>query len=356
MPEPVSDLLVTDLIVTDLTVIALQGIPEVTAGDDLARLLLDSAAHSGPVLGAGLRTGDIVVVSSKVVSKALGLTAPADQRDKTVAAQTVRVVAERRTPRGLAQVVESAAGPVMAAAGVDASNAAPGVVLLLPADGDGAARRLRASLVSQGAPLVGVVITDTAGRAWRTGQTDFALGCAGLQPIDDLRGMPDASGALLEVTERAVADQIAAAADLVKGKASGVPAAVVRGLSSLVTEDDGPGAAALLREPSSDWFRYGHVEAVRAALGVPTGVEVPGVGPERLQHRVQRALDVALHSWVDGSGVVQPGEQSCDITLTADDEFDCGVLTARLLAALWAEDLQGRVRRDGLSAVVTAYW
>ena len=331
-----------------LDVIALQGIGEVAAGADLAGMLFAAAAE--------LRAGDVLAVSSKVVSKAAGLTAPADRRDAVVEAETVRVVAERRTPRGLASVVESVAGPVMAAAGVDASNTAAGTVLLLPADPDQAARELRSALVALGAPLLAVVVTDTAGRAWRTGQTDFALGCAGLQVVDDLRGSADANGAPLEVTERAIADEVAAAADLVKGKASGVPAAIVRGLAAFVTEDDGPGAAALLREPSSDWFKLGHVEAVRASLGIPHGaVEAPSVMPESLQHRAQRALNVALALFSETpggfDGVVVTNGDDCLITVMAAEEFLSGWLVARLMTALWCEDLVGALEHDPVQHV-----
>lgn len=323
---------------TSLEVIALQGIPEIAAGDDLAALLLASAGT--------LQDGDILVVSSKVVSKAAGLTAPLAERDAVIEAQTVRVVAERRTPHGLAQVVVSVAGPVQAAAGVDASNTSAATVLLLPPDPDGAARELRARLRVLGAARIGVVITDTAGRAWRTGQTDFALGCAGLVVIDDLRGTPDASGTALEVTERAIADEVAAAADLVKGKASGVPAAIVRGLATFVTEDDGPGAAALLRDPASDWFRLGHVEAVRRSLGLAPGlVEAPSTQSETLLHRTQRAATVA--GMMDSAGpelfsihVVGTIRDMCMVNITAPAAYLVGFITARFLTAMWSENLE----------------
>ena len=324
--------------VSALEVIALQGIPEIAAGDDLAALLLASAGT--------LQDGDILVVSSKVVSKAAGLTAPLAERDSVVKAQTVRVVAERRTPRGLAQVVESVAGPVQAAAGVDASNTSAATVLVLPPDPDGAARELRARLRALGAARIGVVITDTAGRAWRTGQTDFALGCAGLVVIEDLRGTPDASGTVLEVTERAIADEVAAAADLVKGKASGVPAAIVRGLAAFVTEDDGPGAAALLRDPASDWFRLGHVEAVRRSLGLaPCLVEAPSTQPETLLHRTQRAATVAGMLGSDGPKlfsiqVVGTIRDMCMVNITASEAYLVGFITARFLTAMWSENLE----------------
>lgn len=321
-------------------VVALQRFPEVQPGDSLADFIRAALLDNYYVL----EPGDVLVVSSKVVSKALGLV-ETTARDDVVARESVRVVASRRTPRGTASIVESAAGPVMAAAGVDASNTAPGTVLTLPHDADEVARQLRRDLRALGLALHAVVISDTAGRAWRTGQTDFALGAAGIAVIDDLRGTSDTFGQQLEVTERAIADEIAAAADLVKGKASGTPVALVRGLSAFVSEDDGPGAWSLLRR-SGDWFRHGHVEAVRLALGVTVdAVEVPSVTPEAMAHKANRALQVALagHDLVESD--VAEGNGTVLISLRGSD-FDLGAVSARLLAALWAEDLVGHVERD----------
>jgi coenzyme F420-0:L-glutamate ligase/coenzyme F420-1:gamma-L-glutamate ligase len=335
-----------------VTATALPGLPEVTVGDDLAALVLAACADAG----LDLADGDVVVVSSKVVSKAAGLSVDAPLRDASVAAETVRVVARRRTPRGLAQVVESAAGPVMAAAGVDLSNTAPGTALLLPRHPDASARDLRERLRQLGSPRLAVVVSDTAGRAWRVGQTDFALGCAGLRAIDDLRGKTDASGTVLQVTERAVADEVAALADLVKGKASSLPVAIVRGLGDYVTTDDGPGARPLLREPSSDWFRLGHVEAVLTALGVaPDDVEPPSVLPEPLRHKAERACAVACtlaaaHRASVSHAVSDDGRT---VTLTGPDGFTLGVVVTRLLAALWTEDLAGSVRYDPAAQAAT---
>lgn len=241
--------------------IPVAGIPQVARGDDVAVLTLAALA----ALGEDLVDGDILAVSSKVVSKALGLTRTGMSREEVIAEQTVRVVAERRTPRGVTRIVESRSGPVLAAAGVDASNVEPGVLLVLPADPDAAARDLRARFAAATGLRLGVVVTDTAGRPWRDGQTDIAIGAAGVLPLDDLRGGTDPYGNPLEVTVRAVADEIAAFADLAKGKLDGVPVAVVRGLAQLVTDDDGPGARSLLRTPETDWFRLGHEEAARAA-------------------------------------------------------------------------------------------
>ncbi|NLT55414.1 MAG: coenzyme F420-0:L-glutamate ligase, partial [Actinomycetales bacterium] len=216
------------------------GVGEVRPGDDLAALLVTALRTSA----VPLRDGDVLVVSSKVVSKADGHVHPGGSRDEAIAASTVRVVAERTTPAGTARIVVSRAGPVLAAAGVDASNVAPGQVLTLPPDPDGAARRLLAGVTALTGHRIGVVISDTAGRPWRLGQVDIAVGAAGIDVTDDLRGAVDGYGNPLEVTVRALADEIAALADLVKGKLDGVPAAVVRGLDRLVSgPDEGTGTA-----------------------------------------------------------------------------------------------------------------
>jgi coenzyme F420-0:L-glutamate ligase/coenzyme F420-1:gamma-L-glutamate ligase len=153
----------------------------------------------------------------------------------------------------------------MAAAGVDASNTAPGTVLLLPVDPDASARRLRAALTRALGVRIAVLVTDTMGRPWRAGLTDATIGAAGLDVLEDHRGRTDTHGNTLEMTVTAVADEAAAAAELVKGKADGVPVAVVRGLARHVTDDDGPGARALVRLGDDDMFRLGTAEAV--ALG-----------------------------------------------------------------------------------------
>jgi len=276
-----------------LTVLGVEGMGEVAPGDDLAALVVAALAAAGE----RLLPGDVVVVSSKVVSKAEGRVLAATDREAAIEAETVRIVAERIGPRGPTRVVESRSGPVLAAAGVDNSNVAPGTVLLLPADPDASARRLRSALAAATGSTLGVVVSDTAGRAWRDGQVDLAIGAAGLAVTDDLRGGTDAYGNPLEATVRALVDELAAAADLVKGKLGGVPVAIVRGLADLVHPDDGPGAAALLRGPGGDWFALGHVEAVRTALGAPPGT--PGVppapmAPDGAVERLRRAAAVAL--------------------------------------------------------------
>jgi coenzyme F420-0:L-glutamate ligase len=328
----------------------LLGMPEVRPGDDLASLVLDAMSANG----MALRDGDLLVISSKVASKALGLTAPAGDRAAAVLSQARRVVAERDTPLGVTRVVEAVAGPVMAAAGVDASNTgADDVVLLLPPDPDAVARDLRETILQRTAGVtVGVVLSDTAGRAWRVGQTDFALGSAGVRLVDDLRGGQDADGRPLSVTERCVGDEIAAAADLVKGKASGVPVALVRGLAAAVTSGDAaPGARSLVRTGPSDWFGSGRVEAVRAALGVEAGTDLAAeVGitsalPEPTTVRLQRAARVAL---LDVGGVTAcPGPDG--ITLDGDDAFTLGVAASRLVVALHGEGLPSTVDRPQAS-------
>ena len=240
---------------TGLTVTGVPGLPEIAAGADLAQLISDAAPD--------LRDGDIVVITSKIVSKAEGRVIRAD-REQAIDAEAVRVVARR----GQTRIVETRHGLVLAAAGVDSSNTAPGTVVLLPEDPDGSARRLRKALSEQRGERrgvsVGVVITDTMGRPWRTGQTDAAIGVAGIAPLRDHRGQADTFGNLLEVTVAAVADEIAAAADLVKGKTAQVPAAIVRGLAELVTGSDGPGAAALIRPAADDMFRLGAADVLPA--------------------------------------------------------------------------------------------
>ncbi len=247
-------------------VTAPDGLPEVVPGDDLVALL--AGALAGLDFGAGptpLADGDVVVVTSKVVSKAEGRVVRAADREDAITGETVRVVATREHPGGVTRIVENRLGLVMAAAGVDASTTPEGTVLLLPVDPDRTARTLRAGLAERLGVRVGVLVSDTAGRPWRQGQTDIAIGAAGVVVQDDLRGQADQHGRRLDVTVAAVADEIAAAAELVKGKVAGRPVAVVRGLAHLVTDDDGPGARSLVRTGPDDMFRLGAAEAY--ALG-----------------------------------------------------------------------------------------
>jgi coenzyme F420-0:L-glutamate ligase/coenzyme F420-1:gamma-L-glutamate ligase len=235
---------------------AVGGLPEVQRGDDLAKLI--AAAEPG------LRDGDVLLVTSKIVSKAEGRVVEAADREAAIDAETVRVVARR----GPLRIVENRQGLVMAAAGVDASNTPSGTVLLLPEDPDASARAVRDGLRDALGVDVGVVVTDTFGRPWRAGLTDVAIGAAGVRVLDDLRGGVDAYGNPLSATVVAIADELAAAGDLVKGKASGLPVAVVRGLPQLVVEGDSEraGARALVRDARDDMFRLGTSEAVREAV------------------------------------------------------------------------------------------
>jgi coenzyme F420-0:L-glutamate ligase/coenzyme F420-1:gamma-L-glutamate ligase len=237
-----------------VSVLPVLGLPEISPGDDLAALIA-AAALAGP----GLLDGDILVITSKVVSKAENRVVTSD-RELAIDAETVRVVARR----GQTRISQTRHGLVMAAAGVDASNTAPGTVVLLPVDPDGSARRLRKAIGDLAGTRLGVIITDTMGRPWRTGQTDTAIGAAGVVPLRDHRGQADTFGNVLEVTLAAVADEIAAAADLVKSKTTGVPVAIVRGLPGLVPDADGPGAAALIRPAEDDMFRLGAADVIPA--------------------------------------------------------------------------------------------
>jgi len=231
---------------TVLEVIAVTGLGEVRRGDDLASLLADAAE---------LHDGDVVVVTQKVVSKSEGRLVPVDHDDAdarlgVVLSESVRVL--RR--RGELVISETRHGFVCANAGVDLSNVDKGWAALLPEDPDRSARRLRDRLEGLTGAHVAVVISDTFGRPWRRGVTDVAIGCAGVAAVVDLRGTPDDRGRTLVATEVCVADEIASAAELVMGKASGIPAAVVRGVdrrwlrSASVNEE-------VVRPPAEDMFR-----------------------------------------------------------------------------------------------------
>lgn len=246
-----------------LQVVAPDGIPAITAGDDLAGLLREPLAQvHWPDGSRGLRDGDIIVVTSKIIAKAEGRTVESDDRESVIDLDTVRVVATKTTPRATTRIVETPHGLVLAAAGIDASNVEQGTVVRLPEDPDDSARRLRDALRHDLGVLVGVVITDTMGRPWRLGVSDVAIGAAGLQVLDDHTGRIDEFGRTLEMTVVAVADEIAAGTDLVKGKLAGRPVAVVRGLASYVTPHDGPGASAIVRPADEDLFRLGTDEAI----------------------------------------------------------------------------------------------
>jgi len=240
----------------ELRVLPVEGMPEVQEGDRVGELIAAQAE---------LQEGDVVVISQKVVSKAEGMVRRlaevepserarelADELGKEAAAVELVLSESReilRAERGVL-ITETHHGFVCANAGIDASNLPEdGTVCLLPKDPDASARRIRAELGAA------VVIADSFGRAWRLGQAEVAIGCAGLVPIDDWRGREDASGRELSATVIAIADEVAAAADLVRVKNGAVPAVVVRGLGRYVSDDDGPGAITLRRPTSEDLFR-----------------------------------------------------------------------------------------------------
>jgi coenzyme F420-0:L-glutamate ligase/coenzyme F420-1:gamma-L-glutamate ligase len=231
---------------TGVFVFPVTGIGEITAGDDLAGII---ARH------APLADGDVVVVTQKVVSKAESRMVPVDPADpasqrRVVEGESVRILRQR----GDLLITETRHGFVCANAGVDVSNVAPGWAALLPADPDRSARRLRDGLRAAAGVEVGVIISDTFGRPWRRGLTDVAIGCAGVAAVVDLRGTTDALGRELLVTEVCIADELAGAAELVMGKAAGVPAAVVRGVDPAWFRPSSV-ASEIVRPPGEDLFR-----------------------------------------------------------------------------------------------------
>lgn len=323
-----------------LLVLPVGGLGEIRAGDDLASQLATALRPLAP------QDGDVLCLSTKVVSKALGLRITPAQRDQAIADTAVRTVARRLHTRVVTSVVQIPSGPVMAAAGVDSSNAPDGP-LLLPEDPDACARELRAALVASLGVQLGVVLTDTSSRVWRVGVGDIALGAAGVAALQDLRGGVDADGRPLTVTVRNLADELAAAADLVKGKSSGVPAALLRGVPG-ATAHDVP-ARELSRTGPDDWFRRPSLESVWVALGLsPEQEPIARMSPEPAAERIARALTVAevpradqerttasaqLHS-PDGSRphiVVVPADGSATALIHA------ATLAERIRTALGAE-------------------
>lgn len=248
-----------------LQVVGLQGIGEVTEGVDLVSLVASAAQSTRWPDGAlGLQPGDIVAITSKVVSKAEGRVEAATDREAAIDREAVRTVASRATATGVTRIVETRHGLVMAAAGVDASETEPGTIVLLPEDPDASARALLAGLRNAtGIAELGVIISDTMGRPWREGVTDAAIGAAGLDVLADHRGGVDRYGNPLVATVIAIGDEVASAVDLVAGKTQGIPVAVVRGLADhlLPPGTHDPGTRPLIRDAASDLFRLGTAEA-----------------------------------------------------------------------------------------------
>ena len=227
----------------EIRILPVAGVPEVSAHDDLAELLVAALQPDA------LEDGDVLVVTQKVVSKAEGRIVPLSRKQEAIRAESKRVL--RRTPGGMS-ISETHHGFVCANAGVDESNVDEDHVVLLPVDPDASARRIRSRLKHLVGIDVGVIVSDTFGRAWRVGQTDVAIGVAGIEPFMDYRGSHDTQGRELRATRIAVADELAGAAELVMGKATGICAAIVRGADV----SRGRGAAVeLVRAPSEDLFR-----------------------------------------------------------------------------------------------------
>ncbi|GAB1645172.1 coenzyme F420-0:L-glutamate ligase [Krasilnikovia sp. MM14-A1259] len=333
-----------------LEILPVHGIGDVMPGDDLAALIVGAAPW--------LRDGDILVVTSKIVSKAEGrlVEVPADgpereaARADVLAAETARVVARR----GPTAIVQTHHGFVMAAAGIDASNIDKTHLVLLPADPDASARALRAALAGRGLD-VAVIVSDTMGRAWRNGLTDVALGAAGIAPVRDHRGEIDPYGNELQLTEMAVIDELAAAGELVKGKCAQVPVAVVRGFPGTGIAD-GPGAAALVRDPDSDMFSLGTAEARAAGLRDAARLaDAPAGGVPADPAAVARALAAVEDMLAPGTHV---GESAGVLRFAAPDASPAALLRLgadvhRVRAALAAEGLGSTAVPDGAALTLT---
>ena len=332
------------------------GLPEFSPGDDLA----------GAIAGAApwLADGDVVVVTSKAVSKVEGRLVPvppgADReavRLQAVEDEAVRVVARR----GPLAIVQTRHGWVVAAAGIDASNVAQDALVLLPEDADASARRLRDRLRDLLGVEVAVVVSDTFGRTWREGLTDVAVGSAGIAALTDHRGAVDAWGNRLETTRVAVVDELAAAADLVKGKLAGVPVAVVRGLPPTPPDDDDPGTRPLVRLPADDLFPYGARDLVRSrepgAELVPRAGEQEAVAAAfRIASAAFPEFPVVLRHGGEGDGVVDVHLVDSPNLTTA---LNLGALLGAAIVQLHAEGWTTRwepVGTPGGSSLVGRLW
>jgi coenzyme F420-0:L-glutamate ligase/coenzyme F420-1:gamma-L-glutamate ligase len=260
-----------------IEILPVEGLPEIRPGDDLPALLSDATPD--------LRAGDVLAVTQKIVSKAEGRLVPGGEgREAWVAREARRIVARRDD----VVIAETAHGFVCANAGVDASNVEGGSLSLLPVDPDASAERIRSRLLADRGVDAGVVVTDTFGRAWRRGQVNVAIGCAGLPALVDLRGTKDHHGRMLEATVIALADEVAAASGLVMGKDAMIPAAIVRGLAPIAA----PGRAAeLVRPPEEDLFRESPLQAIHARRSIREFG--PGAVPRRAVEEAVRAACTA---------------------------------------------------------------
>jgi coenzyme F420-0:L-glutamate ligase/coenzyme F420-1:gamma-L-glutamate ligase len=339
-----------------LEVLPVRGIGDVTPGDDLAEMITRAAPW--------LRDGDVLVVTSKIVSKAEGrlVDVPADgpereaARQEVLASETARVVARR----GQTAIVQTHHGFVMAAAGIDASNVDKTHLVLLPRDPDASARALHAALRERGL-RVGVIVSDTMGRAWRNGLTDVALGAAGITPLRDHRGEIDPYGNELQLTEMAVIDELAAAGELVKGKCDRVPVAVVRGYPGAGAEDT-PGAATLLRDAASDMFSLGTAEARAAGLrdAATLGEALPGgvVSAAAVERAVATVAGVMAPGTTVTAAEVVPSGAAAALRLTPPEVAGpavwvrLGADAHRLRAALAAEGVASAVLPEAGGVVI----
>ncbi|GLY01154.1 MULTISPECIES: coenzyme F420-0:L-glutamate ligase [Actinoplanes] len=333
-----------------LEVLPVRGIGDVTAGDDLADLILGA--------GPWIADGDVLVVTSKIVSKAEGrlVEVPADgpdreeARQRVLAGETARVVARR----GPTTIVATHHGFVMAAAGIDASNVDKTHLVLLPVDPDASARALRAELLRRGRD-VAVIISDTSGRAWRNGLTDVALGAAGIGALLDHRGQIDPYGNELSLTQMAVVDELSAAAELVKGKCDRVPVAVVRGYTWPADPEE-RGVRPLIRDTASDMFSLGTAEARAAGLRAAALLDDASVSDiSEISEKVDQALELVHDVIAAGTGIVRAGG-TLRLTAAGTDGVSLVRLGAdahRVRSALAAEGVTSSIDVDETGVTIS---
>ena len=299
-----------------LTFDPVEGIGEVVSGDDIAKLILDRAT---------LLDGDVLVVTSKIVSKAAGL-ATTKPKDELLETQTDRIVARR----GETRIVRTHHGLTMAAAGIDNSNTAPGSLIPLPPDPDASAAQIRSRVQELTGKRVAVIVSDTAGRAWRIGQTDIAIGCAGISPFDSFARRTDPYGNPLAVTSPAIADEIAGAAELASGKFGKRPVVIVRGTDpAWNTADDGPGARALIRDEDGDMFGLGAREAAIAAILGDQPVR--GLPPDE-SVTIDTIIDLGLRGLAFERSDVTVQSGTVVLSVPKGSEVSAGVLAQRLVS------------------------